>query len=119
MASQQHVKDLGATEANPFMKPYPQQEKYMTNGFHHESRPLADGFDEAQAVAARKRKRVRTPGSAQPIYGVVVKKSGLTHYGTIDKAGKCPFHFHVIVQDQTRSAVMVTIWLGSRFSCCC
>ena len=82
----------------------------MTNGFHHESRPLADGFDEAQAVAARKRKRVRTPGSAQPIYGVVVKKSGLTHYGTIDKAGKCPFHFHVIVQDQTRSAVMVTIW---------
>ena len=34
MASQQHVKDLGATEANPFTKPYPQQDKYMTNGFH-------------------------------------------------------------------------------------
>ena len=34
MASRQHVKDLGATEANPFTKPYPQQGKYMTNGFH-------------------------------------------------------------------------------------
>ena len=32
MASQQHVKDLGTTEANPFTKPYPQQDKYMTNG---------------------------------------------------------------------------------------
>ena len=83
----------------------------LTNGFHHESRPMADGYDEQQAASARKRKRVRSQKTPPaPIYGVVVKKSGLTHYATIDRAGKCPFQFHVIVQDQTRTNVMVTIW---------
>ncbi len=86
----------------------------LTNGFHHESRPLAQGYNDAQAAEARKRKRVRPlQGPQPPIYGVVVKKSGLTHYATIDKAGKCPFHFHVIVQDQTRTNVMVTIWTSA------
>ena len=83
----------------------------LTNGFHHESRPLADGYDDQQAASARKRKRVRSQKTPPPpIYGVVVKKSGLTHYAAIDRAGKCPFQFHVIVQDQTRTNVMVTIW---------
>jgi hypothetical protein len=52
-------------------------------------------------------------GPLPPLYGVVVKKGNLVHYGKIDKMGKCPFFFHAIVMDQDKTCVRVTFWATS------
>ena len=90
----------------------------LTGDYHHESRPLAQTRTrEENAAAAKARvKRRAKKGKHQafaPMYGVVIKKANLIHYAKIDDHGKCPFVFHIIVQDQERTNVKLTFWTTS------
>ena len=78
----------------------------LTNRYHPESRLLAMHRPAGQQLPAR---RVGT--SAQElVFGVIIKKSSLLHYGKKNKHCKCPFNFHVIIQDRERTTAKVTFW---------
>ena len=82
----------------------------LAGEYHEESRPMALG--RAGARGRRRRRGVRESVGLEdlPLCGVVIKKSNLVHYGKVDRFGKCPFNFHILLQDTDRTIVKVTFW---------